>query len=512
VSPQVRCEGQAAWTSRGARKIQPMDIHILHGDIHLTDLRTRMPFKYGIATMTSTPHAFLRLRMEIGGKLAVGIAADSLPPKWFTKDPARPLAEEVGEMLVVIEHALQNAIGLRAGNPFDAWLQLARAQADWGRRQGLPPLLTNFGTSLVERALIEAVCRAVDQPFTEVLRNNRLGIRLDQIHSSLRAFTPRDFLPKQPLSKIFLRHTVGLADPLVEADISPSDRLADGLPQSLAACIEAYGLRHFKIKVCGDLDADRERLQRIAEVATSHAPADYAFSLDGNEQFHELANFKDFWDALYRSKPLQSFFEHLLFVEQPLHRDVALRPDRVGVLRDWAMRPPIIIDESDSESTSLPQALQLGYAGTSHKNCKGVFKSIANYCLLAQERRQAPHRPAIMSGEDLVNIGPVALLQDLAVCASLGISSVERNGHHYFTGLSQFPRQVQQQVLGSHGDLYHASPQGWPTLTIQDGLLELASLAAAPFGVGFPLDVEQFRPLAEWRRSHNLSQDESTLS
>src|SRR5437016_3809571 len=32
-----------------------MKIHIREGDIHLTNLRTRLPFKYGIVTMTSTP-------------------------------------------------------------------------------------------------------------------------------------------------------------------------------------------------------------------------------------------------------------------------------------------------------------------------------------------------------------------------------------------------------------------------------------------------------------------------
>src|SRR5712692_12049439 len=98
-----------------------MDIRILHGDIHLTDLRTRMPFKYGIATITSTPHAFFRLWVEIAGKVAVGIAADSLPPKWFTKDPARPLAEEIDEMLCVIEHGLDSARGLRGRSPFEVW-------------------------------------------------------------------------------------------------------------------------------------------------------------------------------------------------------------------------------------------------------------------------------------------------------------------------------------------------------------------------------------------------------
>ena len=177
---------------------------------------------------------------------------------------------------------------------------------------------------------------------------------------------------------------------------------------------------------------------------------------------------------------------------------MALQANAVGRLEAWSGRPALIIDESDGELESLPQALHLGYAGTSHKNCKGVFKGIINACLLAQRRREQPHRPVILSGEDLANIGPVALLQDLAVCAALGIASVERNGHHYFAGLSMFPEDVQQQILRTHGDLYCASRDGWPTLAVQDGLLQICSLNQAPFGVAFPLAVEQFIPVETW--------------
>lgn len=478
-----------------------MNIHIHHGDVYLLDIRTRMPFKYGIATMTRTPHAFVRLQMEVDGKPASGIAADHLPPKWFTKDPAKPIEEEIEEMLRVIAHALELAAGIRAPSPFDAWRQLNEAQASWGRREQLPPLLTHFGTSLVERALIEAVCRTAGQPFARMVRTNQLGIRLGDIHPALADLTPADLLPESPRTQILARHTVGLADPLVDADIAPAERLDDGLPQALVACIQTYGLRHFKIKVSGVVESDVDRLRHVAEVIETYAPADYAISLDGNEQFRTLADFRAFWDTLGRRAELHRFFGHLLFVEQPFHRDVALQPDAVGQMTDWPDRPPLIIDESDGEIESLPQALRLGYAGTSHKNCKGVFKGILNACLLAQRRREQPAGSVILSGEDLANIGPVALLQDLTVCAALGITSVERNGHHYFAGLSMFPEEVQHQILKVHGDLYRVSRDGWPTLAIQEGILPIQSLQAAPFGVGFPLRVEQFTPLETWRQA-----------
>ena len=97
-----------------------------------------------------------------------------------------------------------------------------------------------------------------------------------------------------------------------------------------------------------------------------------------------------------------------------------------------------------------------------------------------------------MSGEDLCNTGPVALLQDLAMMAALGIESVERNGHHYHAGLSQFPAAVQESVLRRHEDLYCRSPLGWPTLRVNDGRLALGTINGAPFGVGFELDCGLF--------------------
>jgi hypothetical protein len=254
-------------------------------------------------------------------------------------------------------------------------------------------------------------------------------------------------------------------------------------------------LRHFKIKVSGDTEQDLDRLQRIAAtIEASAASPDWAFSLDGNEQFARFADFARFWEEVRHRAGLRPFLSRLLFIEQPLKRDVALAPEAGAGLRDWPGGPPVIIDESDAELESLPEALALGYAGTSHKNCKGVFKGIANACLLAQQRRAQsdPGRPALLlSGEDLSSIGPVSLLQDLAVQAALGIESVERNGHHYFAGLSMFPETVQRQALEAHPDLYHPSPQGWPTLTISDGQILLDSVNAAPFGVGRGLDISR---------------------
>jgi hypothetical protein len=191
--------------------------------------------------------------------------------------------------------------------------------------------------------------------------------------------------------------------------------------------------------------------------------------------------------------------QHLLFVEQPLHRDVALNQTTQADLLAWIDRPPIIIDESDGSLDSLPTALNGGYAGTSHKNCKGVFKGIANACLIEHRRRTDPSRAYVLSCEDLSNIGPVAMLQDATVIAVLGLDHAERNGHHYFTGLSMFPEVWQEKILQNHGDLYRRHSAGFPTLNIRDGQVNLHSLLEAPFGVAFEPDPSIFTPLTDWR-------------
>ena len=469
-------------------------------DLRVLNMRTRMPFRYGIASMTALPHLFVRVEAEVNGKRVTGLTSEGLPPKWFTKDPATSFRQDLEDMLAVIRRACDLALQIDAAEtPFDWWRGLYAQHMAWGDEQGYPPLLTGLGASLLERAAIDAFCRATAMPFPEAVRTNALGVRLGELHPELGPYEPGYSLPARPPRRIVVRHTVGLADPLTDEDVPPDERLQDGLPQSLAACVRTYGLTHFKLKLCGDLAKDVARLRQIAVVLAETVGDGYAFTLDGNEQYKSVSDFCHAWETFQTEPSLRGFMPHLLFVEQPLHRDVALSDDASRELRGWRERPPIIIDESDGEAESAARALEGGYAGTSHKNCKGVFRGIANTCLIAHRRTQQPQRRFVISGEDLANVGPIALLQDLAAMATLGIEHVERNGHHYFRGLSMLPAEVQGQVLAKHGDLYRQHEHGFPTLDVRGGRVEIDSVLTAPFGTRFLLDTTQFTPLSEWR-------------
>ena len=451
--------------------------------------RARIPFRYGIATMTECPHAIVRLTFDIDGRSQAGLAADHLPPKWFTKDPKRALEDEVDEMVRVLRAAVMHARRIRAATPFAFGRELYDAQSAWAQEEKLPPLLSNFGTSFVERALIHAVCRMQGASLSSALRENLLAIDLGALHSPLAGTAPAAWLPVTPPGEVFARHTVGLSDPITAGDLAPGERVDDGLPHTLEECIRFYGLRHFKIKINGEAARDAARLERMAAVLTKECGDDFAFSLDGNESFHDVASFADYYRGLATAPALRSWWTRLLYVEQPWHRSVALSPAIGELARAWPDRPPIIIDESDAEIDSLPIALSLGYAGTSHKNCKGIFKGAANACLLAQ--RRASGKTAVLSGEDLANAGPIGLIQDLAAQAAFGVTSIERNGHHYFAGLSQFPRALQAHALEQHPDLFIRSAQGWPRLDVHAGRIALGSVNAAPFGVPGDVDLSE---------------------
>lgn len=457
------------------------------------NMKTRFPFRFGIASMTEVPHLLVSVRVETDAGIVAGCSSDGLPPKWFTKNPETTFDEDdLPAMLRSVRSAA--AFGQELGEQptfFDWWCALYEAQSAWARQNEVGGLLAGLGTSLLERAVLDAICRANEMRLTDALRKNYLGIEFARLRPSLKSLEPRDVLPEVPSKQIHVRHTVGLGDRLNREPDLFHDDPQDGLPFTLEENIEAYGLRYFKIKLSGDVANDRSRLLDIAGVVGRTVGPEARFTLDGNENFQTMNQFRDAWNEFRESPVLREFFDQsLLFVEQPVHRDHALAPSVHDELRSWQEAPPTIIDESDADLTSLPRALELGYRGTSHKNCKGILKGLLAAATLALPA--GDRRPRILSAEDLGNVGPYALLQDLAMVAALGIPHVERNGHHYFAGLSMFPQGVQNSLLLHHSDLYQRHRRGFAALALSRGQLSLKSVTEAPFGLLPRLDLSQF--------------------
>ena len=104
---------------------------------------------------------------------------------------------------------------------------------------------------------------------------------------------------------------------------------------------ENSGARYFKLKLNGDPEADAARLTRIGQELATLA-ADYRVSLDANEQYADLAALGALIDRLERDSALAPIAAKLLYIEQPMPRDIT-RASPLGKLagRDF------IIDEAD---------------------------------------------------------------------------------------------------------------------------------------------------------------------
>jgi L-alanine-DL-glutamate epimerase-like enolase superfamily enzyme len=465
-------------------------VRLLEARLRGALIGARVPFRFGIAEMREIVHVVLFATVEVDGSRVTGVAADNLPPKWFTKNPETSYRQDVEEMIEVVESAGAAAVrGGRHDSVFDLWDHVYREQVARGD-PGIPPLLAGFGVSVVERAVIDAFCRARATPFADAVRANELGIRLGSLHPELAGRKPRELLPEAPLRSMRIRHTVGLGDALSTGDDAGAAP-PDDLPSTLEAWIRRHGLRRFKVKVGGDARADLDRLERIQDVLHRETRGDYGVTIDGNEQFADVSALREFWEGVTARRGTAELARRIDYVEQPLPRHLALSAETSAALAAWPGRPDLIVDESDDSLDAVARAIEAGYEGGAFKSSKGVFKGIGNACRVEQLRREDPGRRLVYSAEDSSTIEPVGLLADLAVVATLGIDEPERNGYHYLRGLTGLPPRVDEETIRHHGDLFTRHADGRAALSIREGAIEVGSVVAAPFGVGWPCDFEE---------------------
>ena len=94
----------------------------------------------------------------------------------------------------------------------------------------------------------------------------------------------------------------------------------------------------------------------------------------------------------------------------------------------------------------------------------------------------------LLTSEYLSNIEPIALMQDLAVLATLGVDHSERNSNHYFKGITVWSDDIQAQVVKCHPDLFSLHADRFPCMSIHQGRINMESVTTSPFGVGFEFE------------------------
>ena len=460
-------------------------------DFAVSDCRTRLPFRFGINTMTWAPTLTARVHLETEAGPATGYSADLCVPKWFEKDPTRSLQDDVEGLMESARLAATAARSDRSETVFDLWWRCYCERVHTQPSEAGDRLVRGFGVALVERAVMDACCRAAGLSFFAALESDLFGFRPGVVHPELADWRLSDSLDPLPFSDVELRHTIGLVDPLRDSDIAPDMRLDDGLPESLEDDIHRYGLRWFKLKLSGDRDADMDRCLALSAILQESVGEKARLTVDGNEQFEDLLTLRRFLEDLDAQPAGRTVLRALQYIEQPLPRAISLEIGIAPSLAALSEIAPVIIDEADHGVSAFPRALEMGYGGISIKNCKGVFRSLLN-------RGLCERYDGFQSAEDLTNLGVLALQQDLATVAALGASHVERNGHHYFHGLDHLPPIEAEGALRAHPDLWTRECES-TTLRIEDGRLQIGSLQRPGYGYDCPIAFEERVPLEDWR-------------
>jgi len=450
-------------------------------------VRFARPFRFGAVVINAASQLFVRAEIDIERKgSSTGASAELLVPKWFDKRGDLSPEQTVDEL----RRSLEIARGLYLAGPgFDTAFGLHAAriegQIEACAKEDIAPLAAAYGPAEIDKAILDALLRGMPANFFDGMAANIAGVDA-RLSSDLNDDNVARFLAgSRRLSRIAIRHTVGLDDP-IEGKGGVADKE------------ENAGARYFKLKLNGDPPRDAARLVRIGrELAT--LPYDYRVTLDANEQYADLSALRALAARLKGDEVLRPIAAKLLYIEQPMPRDI-MRTSPLGELASW----DFIIDEADDSYDAFPVARALGYRGISSKSCKGLYKSIINATRAA--KWGTGDEKFFVTGEDLTCQAGLSVQQDTALGALIGITHAERNGHHYVDGFGDTPAGEAEAFLAAHPGLYERHENSI-RLAIHDGQLSTDSLASPGFAANVHPDWSAMTSLQ--RPKTKIAQEQS---
>jgi hypothetical protein len=433
------------------------------------------PFRFGSATITKATQIFVRAEIELeDGSTSVGGSAEMMAPKWFDKRPHLSAEESAAELrraltiardLYLARDGFETAFGLHAAR--------IGAQVAACTNEDIPALAAAYGPAEIDKAVLDALLRAVAKNFFDGMAANVAGIDA-RLTPDLTGDDVATFLAsRRRFDRVAVRHTVGMDD-----KVEGKGGVADPADNA--------GARYFKLKLGGDPLADAARLIQIGK-ELGRLPYDYRVTLDANEQYADLAALAALVASLDHDSALNPIAAKLLYIEQPMPREI-FRQSPLGTLT----RRDFIIDEADDSYDAFPTANALGYRGISSKSCKGIYKSVLNAVRAA--KWSAGGEKFFITGEDLTCQAGLGVQQDLALGAFIGVTHAERNGHHYVDGFAGVPDKEAEAFLAAHPDLY-VRDGNTVRLSIHDGDLLTGSLTTPGFASGAHPDWAALKPL-----------------
>jgi L-alanine-DL-glutamate epimerase-like enolase superfamily enzyme len=410
------------------------DVRVKDVSTGYEDYRYRTPIKFGGVALDRVTILNVEMTVETrAGTVARGFGSMPLGNVWAW--PSRSLTYD--QTLAAMKEIATTFLGgygsdREFGHPIDIGLRQEQLLAH-------DPLLLSQAVELPEPPPVLAVLVA-NSPFDAALHDafgKAHGLNCYRTYGSdfmshdLGHYLGSEFagesldqyvLP-EPKPRMPLYHLVGALDPLTDADVT--ERINDGLPNTLGEWIRADGLTHLKIKLNGDdLDWDVQRVvgvNRIAEeTQRQRGVTEWYYSLDFNERCQDVGYLLEFLRRLRELTP--AGYDRVQYIEQPTARD--LKANRHNVMHEAAKLKPVVIDESLIDLESLRLAREMGYTGVAFKACKGQTQTLL---LAAAAQKYGLFRCV----QDLSCPG-ASLIHSAGIAAHVpGVAAIEANSRQY---------------------------------------------------------------------------------
>ncbi len=395
----------------------------------------RTPMKFGGRVVTNV--TILNVKAEVesrSGMRGVGFGSMTMGNAWAWISPTLTNEQTLDCMISMGQKIAEKANSWNeAGHPMEICFGISKLYAETAAEvlkekgivsESFPKLAQLVAASPLEAAIFDAYGKMLSMDSFNLLSEDFMNYDLSHyLGEDFRGEYLNQYTLRAPKEWLPLYHLVGGLDPLTDADIS--QRLDDGLPETLSEWIAADCLTHLKIKLNGEnLEQDVARTTAIeavaAEAQAKRGCKTWFYSADFNEKCYGEDYVIDWLELVAERAP--HAVERLQYIEQPTNRDLTKEPV-IEMFRAAQMRP-VVIDESLTDFDALLLSRKRGYSGVALKACKG-------------------HHEALLMGAAAQKYGMFLCVQDLTCpgasflhSASLAahipsVRAIEGNGRQY---------------------------------------------------------------------------------
>jgi len=363
------------------------DIKIKAAKIYFLPVKTRVPLKFGLETLTSVTCVRVCLTVEDKkGRYAEGWGETPLSVQWAW--PSSIAYEERHKLMK--EFCIQLGKSFVSFNFFGHPIELGYTF----QKELLPELLSDFNkrVSAPLPYLASLVCCSAfdiaihdgygvlhDISIYKTYNENFMNYDLSRYITpssktkiSFKGKYPSDFFTPQK-NKMVAWHLVGGKDPLDASELT-GEEPKDNYPVLLSDWIKQDGLKCLKVKLKGnDKNWDLERLVKVGKMAINEDV--WWISTDFNCTVTDPEYVNEILDKLMLEYP--KIYGMILYVEQPFPYELEEYPIDVHSVSG---RKPLFMDESAHNWELVKLGRQLGWTGVALKTCKTQTGALLTLC------------------------------------------------------------------------------------------------------------------------------------